>query len=80
MAYFATFCHQFIFEGKFLRSIFGGIQIDGIWGRRINAELYRTFKNTDEDYSDYFRITKRKESFEKLVSLQIILNGLVCNA
>lgn len=36
-------CWQFL-KGK---SDFGSIQIDGIWRRITNEELYRTFKKSD---------------------------------
>jgi hypothetical protein len=28
------------FEGKILRGIYGAVQIDGVWRRRHNQELY----------------------------------------
>ncbi len=36
-----------VFERRFLRSIFGGIEENGLWGRRFNFEIYRIFKEPD---------------------------------
>ncbi|GFT13950.1 hypothetical protein TNCV_2615871 [Trichonephila clavipes] len=36
-----------IYERKILRSIFGGIQENGTWRRRLNSELYRSYEESD---------------------------------
>jgi hypothetical protein len=35
------------FEGKNLRRIYGAEQIDGVWRRRYNKELYSLFNDVD---------------------------------
>lgn len=36
-----------VFERKVLRGIFGGIQRNGVWLRRSNLELYRSYNEPD---------------------------------
>ncbi|GFT28216.1 hypothetical protein TNCV_645651 [Trichonephila clavipes] len=36
-----------IFEGRGLRSIFGGLNCDTIWRKRANLEIYKLLKQTD---------------------------------
>jgi hypothetical protein len=35
------------FEGMILRRIYGAVQIDGVWRRHYNQELYSLFKDVE---------------------------------
>lgn len=47
-----------IFERKVLRSIFGGLEVDGVWRRRYNFELYKIFR--DSDISKYVKLQRMR--------------------
>ena len=47
-----------VFERRILRAIFGGKQVDGVWHRRSNLELYRAFK--EPDVIKYIKIQRIK--------------------
>ncbi|GFV69365.1 uncharacterized protein TNCV_4589621 [Trichonephila clavipes] len=47
-----------IYERKILRFIFEGIQEKGIWRRRSNLELYRSYK--ESDIANFIKIQRFK--------------------
>ncbi|GFU05968.1 uncharacterized protein TNCV_3395181 [Trichonephila clavipes] len=47
-----------IYERKISRFIFGGIQENGIWRRRVNFELYHSYK--ESDFVNFIKIQRSK--------------------
>lgn len=47
-----------IFEIKHLRSIYGGIEVDEVWWRKYNHELYKNFR--DIDIMKYIKLTYKQ--------------------